>query len=74
MTGRSLTVLLVVWMVVACAAPHSFIDQSGTAVQNVDRAGPQYVAGSDQTGPSRRFSFAWRDFWLWVAFFPFHVK
>lgn len=78
------SLLLAMWMVASCSSPGELEiapeRASGSATaQSVDPAGLQYPMAADtpereEEISARGLRMAWRDFWMWIAFFPFRLS
>lgn len=84
MIRRTLPVLLTIWMVAACSPlseseKHPATDAGISMEQSADATAPQQSvalgtpAREDASFP-RGLHMAWRDFWMWIAFFPFRLS
>jgi hypothetical protein len=78
------SLLLAMWMVASCSSPGELEISperaSGSATEQfADLAGLLQPVVSDtpeseEEVASRGFRVAWRDFWMWIAFFPFRLS
>lgn len=78
------SLFLAMWVVASCSSPgEPVIPPERAAVsateQSADPSGLQHPIAADtpereEEISSRGLRMAWRDFWMWIAFFPFRLS